>query len=271
MARRSFGLIALAAAMVLAVPPRIDLAPEGRIVGARAATIRLPHRWPASTLWADVVYWWPLATESAGVTPDATGNGRNGTLDGGATISGGSVSAGGAYPADRVLAPLSASCASATAATITADVYLPASMGGTALWVYNCDNGVGGYVRLGLLVNADRTVTLRVREHGTTAALTASLTSTATVSAETWTRIWATYDAVADQLIVCVGATCASAAPTLAGMPGTSGVNPPAWGGFNDATNSQTGPTDARLREVGIWRRALSAEERAAVAAGARP
>jgi hypothetical protein len=48
MACRAGRCLAAAALAVVAMilPPRVDLAPEGRVAGARAATIRLPHRWP---------------------------------------------------------------------------------------------------------------------------------------------------------------------------------------------------------------------------------
>jgi hypothetical protein len=44
-AGRSLAAVALTV-VALILPPRVDLAPEGRVAGARAATIRLPHRWP---------------------------------------------------------------------------------------------------------------------------------------------------------------------------------------------------------------------------------
>jgi len=71
-ARPAVGLIALGAlAVALLLPPHHSLAPPGTVAGARAATIRIPHRWPAPgpelPPWADL---WRLRNGSGGSVPN---------------------------------------------------------------------------------------------------------------------------------------------------------------------------------------------------------
>jgi hypothetical protein len=78
MARGTVGVIlALVLGVALLLPPHHSLAPPGMISGARAATLRLPHRWPAVPWYlaggapAPLVAWQPIgaASQSASYAP----------------------------------------------------------------------------------------------------------------------------------------------------------------------------------------------------------
>jgi hypothetical protein len=74
MARGTVGVIlALTLAVALLLPPHHSLAPPGMISGARAATLRLPHRWPApAPTWSDL---WLLRDGSGGTVANTGASG----------------------------------------------------------------------------------------------------------------------------------------------------------------------------------------------------
>jgi hypothetical protein len=78
MARGTVGVIlALVLGVALLLPPHHSLAPPGMISGARAATLRLPHRWPTVPWYlaggapAPLVAWQPIgaASQAASYAP----------------------------------------------------------------------------------------------------------------------------------------------------------------------------------------------------------